>query len=377
MIKLRPIKSFLFVLMIVAGCKQSYDPQIPAIKSNFLVVEGYINAQGATTITLSRTLPLTDTSKVKPELNAQVTIAGQDNSTFTVREIGNGVYVSDELRLNNNQKYRLHIKTGSGGEYLSEYVLVKPTPPIDSINWKLLDDGVQIYVNTHNAQNNTRYYKWDYQETWEIHSAYTNSVKYVNGQVIGRSATESNSLYFCWRSQNSPNILLGSTAQLTEDVVSMAPIVFIPSNDEKTSVRYSILIKQYALDSKAYDFYKLMKSNTESLGSVFDPLPSNITGNITCVSNPAERVIGYIAAATVQQKRIFLSAWDVHSTYHSGCYTIYVVNKPDSLKAYFNGASLLPYQADPPEGFANGYFSSVPTCIDCTLRGISVKPAFW
>jgi hypothetical protein len=377
--KLWSIPCLLLIVLAAVHCKEHYEANVAATQTSNLVVEGYINPKGFTTITLSRTLPVRHPDKTKPELSALVTIRGEDNVQYNVRGTGNGTYRSDSLALNPNQKYRLHIKTNSGGEYLSEYVAVKPTPPIDSVNWKLENDGVHIYVNTHDPQNNTRYYKWDYEETWEIHSTYLNLYKYVNGAVVssGLSDDQLNKLYYCWINQKSVGILTGSSARLSDDVISEAPIVLIPYASEKIFVRYSILIKQYALDRKAYDFYKMMKTNTESIGSVFDPLPSNLTGNITCVSNPSEIVIGYVAAASVDEKRIFISRNEIPSTFGNGCEITYVVNHPDSLRHYLGPGRIWPYQTDGSFPAILGYYATYPRCLDCTLRGSNVKPSFW
>lgn len=357
------------------GCKERFDPKIPSSQSNYLVVEGVINAQGVTTIKLSRTVPLKDSSRIKPETNALVTITGEDNSTYNVRASGNGTYTSDALGLNSNQKYRLHIKTSSGGEYLSDYVAVRQTPAIDSINWKVENGGVQIYINTHDPKNNTRYYKWDYEETWEIHSAYGNYYEYKEPVVVPRNTDEIAKLFYCWQSEKSTKILTGSSVQLSNDVINLAPITVVPLPSEKLSVRYSILIKQYSLDREAYQFYQMMKSNTEALGSVFDPMPSEITGNIKCVSNRLEKVVGYITASTVDQQRIFISRSEVPSRYQDDCVSVFV--PLDSFPYYFGTVGVLPYQAAGTPGPITGYYSSYPPCIDCTLRGTNVKPSFW
>jgi Domain of unknown function (DUF4249) len=376
--KASTILFIIFTTLAWSACKERFDPKLAPGQTNYLVVDGFINGNGFTNITLSRTVPLKDTAKIKRETNAQVMIVGEDNAVYSVREIGSGTYKSDSLVLKASQKYRLHIKTKSGGEYLSEYVAVKQTPRIDSINWKVENNGIQIYANTHDQLNNTRYYKWEYEETWEIHSAYLANVEFKNGMVVPRNTTEINNSFYCWSSQNSTSIILASTARLSNDVINLAPIVFIPVSSEKLSVRYSILVRPYALDQKSYDFYQRMKSNTESLGSIFDPLPSEFTGNITCVSNPSEKVIGFVTASTVDQKRFFILRSEVPATYSSGCQTTYVLNKKEDIDASFGSGALAPYQADP-GGFAPavGYYSSDPGCLECRLRGSSVKPSFW
>ena len=83
-----------------------------------------------------------------------------------------GIYTSPNLNLVLNQEYRLRITTSNGKEYLSDYVIAKKTPLIDSLGFRQEDKGVQVYVNAHDDSNNTRYYRWDFDETWEIKSYY-------------------------------------------------------------------------------------------------------------------------------------------------------------------------------------------------------------
>ena len=95
--------------------------------------------------------------------------------------------------------------------------------------------------------------------------------------------------------------------KLENDVIYLNPIAFIPGDSEKLMTKYSVMVKQYALTKEAFDFWQTLKKNTESLGSIFDAQPSQLTGNIKNVNNPEEPVLGYISAGTVQQKRIFIA----------------------------------------------------------------------
>ena len=372
---------FFVVLMLTGGCKEKFDPPINPQQTNYLVAEGFINAgQGSTNIQLSRTTQLKDTGQLKPELNAMVTVMGEDNSVYQLKELGKGLYSSSQLNLDKNKKYRLHIITINGKNYLSDLVQVKLTPPIDSVNWRIENTGVQLYVNTHDPQNNTKYYKWDYEETWEIHSFEEARYKYIPSTGVSkRDLNEIKNMYFCWQTKNSTNILLGSSVALNSDVISLQPVMLIPQGSEKISVRYSILVRQHALDQQGYEFYQLMKKNTESIGSIFDAQPSDITGNIYSISDPNEKVIGYIGASSAQEKRIFISRNDIGNwNYKFQCETTEVPNNPDSIKLFFGGFGLIPYETNPPGGlFTKSYYSSSSHCLDCRERGSSVKPSFW
>lgn len=128
-----------------------------------------------------------------------------------------------------------------------------------------------------------------------------------------------------------------------------------------------------------------MKKNTESLGSIFDAQPSEITGNIRSLSDPAEPVVGYITASSAQEKRIFIKRrGELEGDWFSMWCTISRVgNSRADFIQYFDGRTpaLVPFEAEyspTNPDIIIGYFASSPTCVDCTTRGgTNVKPSFW
>lgn len=361
------------------GCKDKYFPEIPSTETNFLVVEGVLNAGNEpTTVRITRTYDINgNIGNLRGETNAVVTVEGNDNSSRPLTMADAGTYQSRNLALSANNEYRLRIKTMDGKEYLSSYVKVKTSPEIDSVSYKPQDGNMQLYVNTHDPANNTRYYKWSYEETWEINSYYYSTIIYdANEPKLIREREPSEYIFRCWKYSKSGKILFGSSAQLTSDVIFEQPINRIPGGDERLSVRYSILLKQYALDKDAYEFFDLMKKNTESLGSIFDAQPSEIRGNIKCVNNPDEIVIGYVSASTVTQKRIFInrpSGWNFRQL----CDTRLIT--PDSVRYYMAKGDFIPIVEEPRMGsLISDYLSSTPVCVDCRERGGNLqKPAYW
>jgi hypothetical protein len=384
MLQMRKRNSYLiFILVLLAGCKEPFEPNLSIVPQGYLVVEGFINAQGSTQIKLSRTTQLDQKKTFKAELNASLKIEGEDNTSFPLAGLPNGVY-SGAGFINPQRKYRLRIKTKDSKEYLSDFVTVKITPPIDSVSWKEEEKGVQVYVDTHDPQNKTIYYRYEYDETWEIRSAYLANYKLdritPNGQIVIVPNDPTNpQIFYCWKYDTSSTIILGSSAKLEKDIIHLNPVAFIPIESEKLGVRYSIQVRQYALDKEEYQFMEQMKKNTEALGTIFDPQPSQLKGNVHSLSDPNEVVIGYINATTVQQSRIFISSTQLHArgfSIYAECLQDTVKNRNDSLAlhipprwphtAIFDGPSIV------------AYLVSDARCVDCRLRGGSnVKPSFW
>jgi hypothetical protein len=369
-----------------AECKQAYDPSVKASNTNLLVVEGFIKSgQGPTTIRLSRTTDINDTI-LKPEIGAQLTVEGDDGSNFSLIENGSGVYSIDQLLLNGNAKYRLDIKTADGKQYASDYSPVKNTPPIDSITWQRENGGVRIYANAHDPQNATKYYQWKYEETWEFHSAYFSELKYVTDPVTTIPVAveykypdlhTDTTIYKCWNTLNSSSIILGTTEKLTSAVVYL-PVQYVEPRSEKLSVLYSINLRQYAISQGNYFFLQKMKKNTEQLGTLFDPQPSEISGNIHCLTDTSETVIGYVEVSQEQVARMFISNSQVPDwNYDPGCVFIEINNNPASIAQ--NGIGLLPTLVSKKDPFGGilSFYASTPPCVDCTLRGVHQKPVFW
>lgn len=378
-------------LLIFGSCKKLYSP--PAVNSgpSELVVEGSINTGAdSTIIRLTHTIPLYSPAGTIPpaELNATLTVESDANATYPLTDAGNGYYTSAGLNLSAANKYRLKITTSDNKAYQSDFVAVKNSPAIDSVNYIVKSDGVDIHVNTHDPSNSTRYYRWSFVETWVIHSSFESFVKLYKtpfDTILLRPAADQ--IYECWPSNESDAILLGSSANLGQDIISQENLTSIASTSEKISNRYSILVKQYALTSDAFNYWQQLKKNTEQLGTIFAAQPSSLTGNIHCLTNPSETVLGYISAGSVSQVRIFINnrnlpAWLTIPTV-TGCIADTLVFKSpagnNEVRDFLYTEDQIPIAPIVlrPGGPVIGYKAGLPECVDCTLRGTNKRPSFW
>jgi hypothetical protein len=383
----------LLLSMVVFGCKKPYLPPIVANSPSYLVVEGVINpGTDSTIIRLSRTIPLSTKDAPTPELGAKVVVESDANARYPLTETGKGNYVAVGLNLSITNKYRLTITTADSKTYQSDFVQVKNSQPIDSVTYQVKSDGVQINANTHDPSNSTRYYRWDYSEAWIIHSKYQTILKLQTDpvdSVVSRPQSEYN--YKCFNFAQSSHIVLASTANLASDVLQNTPITKVASTSERFTERYSILVKQYALTKEAFDYFDQLRKNTEELGSIFDAQPSTLTGNIHCISNPSEPVIGYIAAGIPAQKRIYINtdqlplgpAWNPKTPYGDCEFdTLWYTNpktKVHDVVVYIYSGLDMPIDRLQRIGEAHpyAYTGSSAFCVDCTLRGVSKPPPFW
>ena len=83
-------------------------------------------------------------------------------------------------------------------------------------------------------------------------------------------------------------------------------LITIPRYDDRFSYIYSVLVHQYALDRKAFEYFQNIQKQIEDMGGLFAPQPTEIKGNITCLTHPEEIVIGYINACR-KQPAVYIS----------------------------------------------------------------------
>lgn len=369
------------LLLLTARCVDPYRPPEIAAPNQYLVVDGFLNGgTGTSVIRLSRTQNLTASTKPLTEAKATVQAEGSTGEKFSFVESPAGTYTLASATLPIGKAYRVRIKTQVGSEYLSDPITIKQTPKMDSISWAVQNDGLQIYVNTHDATNKTRYYRWEYEDTYEIRTPYESPFDYVNGQVVNRTSPPVN---HCWRTQASTSIVLGTSARLTQDVLKQAPLLFIPGSSPKLWIKYSLMVKQYAQSQEAYAYWENLQKTTEQLGSLFDPLPSQIGSNLHSLTNPTEPVLGFLDGFTTEQVRVFINrplnlSYNLLRTGYEYCKldTVPIPGlPPQPLSAYLGpgGGYIAIVELKP----GVMYMATGTHCADCRDVGTTTRPSFW
>ena len=308
-----------FFLVTALACKKQFTPSLNTTFTNFLSVDGVILSGDSTMFTLSRTTSLNDTTRFKAELKATVVVEDDQKTLYPLVEKSKGQYVLGVTNFGAARKYRLNIKTNDGKIYQSDFVPLKITPQIDNVYQEYPnDDRLEFYVDTHDPTNKTRYYRWDYKEVWQYYSVAHSSTfpnatfpifNYVNNSFF--EILPQRDLTTCYATGHSNEILIGSSAKLIDDKIIKQPIGAIMSNSQKIEKTYSIQIRQYALTEEGFNYYQNIKKNTEQLGTIFDGQPSLTIGNIHCLSNVNEQVLGFISASTVANRLLILDYNDL------------------------------------------------------------------
>ena len=376
-------------LACLNGCVEPYAPAAISAPPAFLVVDGFINARGVSTIRLSRTAALDAQATPPAETNARLQIEQQNGANYPLTETAPGVYTSAGLTLDAGRQYRLRISTAAGSQYASDFVPVKLTPAIDAVDWKVQDSGTNFYLSTHDDTRSSQYYRWEYNETWEISSPYQPNIEYFNGAI--RTIRQRLPIV-CWSNSASSNILLSQTTNLSEDRVKDFRLFILPTNSNRFRIRYSVLVRQEVLTKEEYAYWEKLRKNTENIGTLYDPLPVQLTGNVNALDGGDDRALGFVGAHSMSEKRIFIDRSDLPATArpfsgYESCIPPDTINpfsrvvaNPTSaeIDAYlgliFNNTDYLPIQRLPN---SSSILGKSRDCVDCRARGTAVRPSFW
>ena len=303
----------LFCFIMVACVDEYTIPEKTAIKYEAeIVIEGRILAGEESVIHLSYTTPINSEEETTDILNAQVYVIGQNGYRSEAAEfdIEDDCYVIDTRRLENNTLYAVEV-TVDGETYQSEFQPLLTSPEIDNVTWQEHESSISIHVTTQAEKDAPRHFMWSFDEDWEIHADVdmrgNDTIKpyYVKDQYPDLTETR-NPYLFCWMHDVSRNVLLHSTANLSENVLENIQLHEISIEDIRLSYIYSIQVKQWSLSDEAYNYYSILKRYTEEDEGLFTPVLSDYRGNITCTSHPNKRTHGYVLASNVTTKRIFI-----------------------------------------------------------------------
>jgi len=353
-----------------------------------LVVEATItNEFKKQEIKITKTSRFED-KETKIESGAEVYITDNAGNQYNFEE-QSGVYVStSEFKAVPDREYHLNITTNDGKSYTSSRETLPTEIEMESIipTVVTIDEqrGVQINVNSYDPSNTSKYYRYEYEETYKIIAPKWALRKAV---VLGPReigfVPNSVDTKICYSTKNNTDILLTNTSELKTDQVNF-PVRFISDQNYIITNRYSILVRQYVENLAAYTYYKTLKKISGS-GSILSPnQPGFFYGNLKSVDNPNEKIIGFFDVASVSSKRIFFNYEDLFPgepppPYYAKCeeqYFIFCFGDPPCSGPELIGG----IQDHSLTYFAHSgidYYMYIPECGDCTSFSSNIKPLFW
>jgi hypothetical protein len=118
-----------------------------------------------------------------------------------------------------------------------------------------------------------------------------------------------------WNSfyDNSRYNLAGTTkVSVTSDKIEQHPLLFLSydsksylQNDTINANGWILIVDQYGTSQGSYDYHAKLNSQFAADGSLFDPIQTQIIGNISCKTDPSKIVFGYFDLNSYEQFRYY------------------------------------------------------------------------
>jgi hypothetical protein len=348
------------------------------------VISGCLTSQeGEQSISISVTSPI-GSPEFLPLSYCIAAITDNQGNSISLVESDPGKYSAwigqDFLRP--GTAYRLRVETPAGDVISSDFDTMPPGPAIDSVYFIVEDHptstpsedirGLQFYVDLDATGYSSRFYRWEVNETWEYRAAHPKEY-YYDGSFHAIEPPDS-SLWICWSHVLIHDIFTISTASLAQNAYNRYPLHFIDGSSGRLSVLYSILLRQYSMSERAYNYWERLRVNSNEQGGLYEKQPVAVEGNLVNESPGGKQALGLFYAATVSEKRLFvMKPEELELDFFNFC-------NEESL-GHFGWAEYRPkdypvYYYYPRPG--SGVLILSDECVNCTRQGgITEKPDFW
>lgn len=285
------------------------------------------------------------------EKDAKVSISDDQGLSTTLTHMGNGVYETTDTNYigQAGRSYRLSIELKNGKKYISKPEKMMNPVPISKVTAAFYPDNnfnyptsLHVFIDTDDPSDEENYYKWNF---------YSWTQRQTHGVSCGFGCVE---YEYCYQKFTDQETRIFSDASSNGNPIRNRQVGF--------SYIYTygddfINIEQLSLTREGYQFWQRYDEQVSRTGSILDPLPSPIKGNVYNESDPSDFALGYFFANGVTRRRAQLVPYDITDYMLSLTATKFIPEGAAICFEYFPNA--LPYpprpapQYPPPPGWEN------------------------
>ena len=316
----------------------------------FLIVDAVLTDHpGEHTISLndSPVLGVGNDNILVPISGADVRLIEEGGSSITFIEDPDvaGDYKAD-INLSLGTNYHLEIVLPNGDMVQSSPEnLPTANPGIDTLDWEIIDVGtinesgneaarefVELYVTT-TPVTEEAFLRWRVTGEYQVVEKYFGILNPRN----------------CYVKENIDfnNIKLQQSEDFSTGVIENFPVIRTSFN-ERFHIAYLFNVFQYSISFEEFQYWQNAEQLINIEGTLFDPPPGAITGNLSNVTDPTKKVQGYFSLSRLTFMRRFAIVSRKGFFVDTDCLTRPNANNPEK-------------------------------CVDCTTinRSTLVRPDYW
>lgn len=308
----------IFFSVLLVSCEDYYKPDLEVLPGAMVVEAHLTNDPNQNFVKLSIARNFYSESPEEKITGARVELVEGKDNILPATETNEGYYTFPETPVP-GRKYMLRINY-LDDIFESDQVIMPPLPTIDTLYTK---DTVEKSYQTGSTGNlmqietsgrdicidasitpDLEYYRFSWRAIaqWMYHFP-------LKGGPPQPSL-------FGWisRYQTGKFDLAGPKQFSVSDKIESHPILFIGYDpylylDSLAEIPsgYIVIINQYGISKESYDFHEKLNKQISAEGSLFDPVLTQLYGNIHCKTNPEKIVLGFFDLNSYRQYRYFMN----------------------------------------------------------------------
>ena len=306
-------------LALFTSCEEYYKPDLDVVPSTLVVESQLTNNPAKNFVKLSMTQDFYNTTANQDVVGAEVELVQVGGPVQNGIDGGAGYFTFPSSPIP-GKKYFLRVKNQKD-IYESETILMPPVPQIDTL------------YTVHNIEKSYRTDAFGSPQLVEtpgrkiyIDAPITSALEYyrfdpraVLQWVYSPPAPPfmpPPPPWYGWKSiydRGTFNIA-GPKEFSSSDKVTKHPIVSLAYDTQlyldstsQVGAGWVLILDEYGTTKSSYDFHEKLNKQLSADGSLFDPVLTQVYGNIKCTSDPTKIVLGFFELNSYRQYRYFLN----------------------------------------------------------------------
>ncbi len=319
------MRRYIYLLLLLPlACIDPFEVEVPE-GPQLLTVEGFLTTSpGPHIIKLSRSATYGSAFEglVRPVRDATVIVRDDlGNVAFLAEDLDErGNYLTPEgFRAVVGRTYTLQIQLIEGNVYTSLPERIESVPEIKNLGYEIVRipvegetndrSGVQLVVDVDDPADQDNFYFWRTGPSTFIIKTRPDLFFIRPPAADDRDPDPKDCCDTCFQTEFFSNAgIYVANDDNFNGLTTRIPAGFIEDDGIRFVETHRAEISQISISAEAYRFLRLVRQQTEISGSVFDPPPANIRGNMISLDDPEEVVLGYFMAGAEAKEEIYIQA---------------------------------------------------------------------
>lgn len=277
--------------------------------SNAIVVYGEMsNLAGPYTVRLNYTSaysPFDPTEfQGQPIPGANIRVVDGSGLVTALTEIRKGMYQTPATFLGQvGNKYRLEIRTADGLEIASDWQQLSIPVKLNSFT--------STYKNAEKVENMSFKLQASLQDTRGTEDYYfvkrQDFIQFLTTCPNPPAPPAPVPICYnkCWQASQNTQPILADDTFLDGRELDL-PLTSIPYDD---FTEWYVQLEVYHVDKATHQYWKRQEDQRILDGGIFDKVPAQIIGNLTCLNKPDRQVLGYFMVAGKSKERMLVDRY--------------------------------------------------------------------